>query len=1073
METKRRFFAILTLALFGLVVFGGAIYSPVQAATQPQTLHERITTVTVQSTAQAQMQRRAEMEKRFYQALQEKIRAAKAASRFQRAVDREIPAQKKIRLFLDEVHSLKAEGKSAAEIRSMLDARRRSGMRTLAKAAAKGSISGTVKVDGQVPPGDVNVYVFDEHGYYAGSAAASMVDGTYMVDGLPAGDYYVATQSEFVDEFYNDVLLNDFKNWRQATLVSVTAGQTTSNIDFDLAKGAVIRGIITMASTGMPLAYNAVNIKLFAPGDSTDAVSEQFVFTGADGSYEIFYGKTGTFVVGASHPYMGSGYYDGSKTFAGATPITISSPTDIIDSVNIAIYAPETPPVPFPTKKGSMITGNVTKEGTSEHVGFVLVVAFDTADTSVAGIGITGLANLFMKPGAVGMPDYFIAGLDSGSYYVMAVDLINGLSREFYSESSTPDGATPVQVAANDTVGGIDFTLGMGASIAGSVKDAQGNPVSALVLAFKVDTSKTWDPFFTNLDFGFDSTDASGNYQITGLYGGDYIVRTVTMSEQGIMWLDEWYPNVYDLFDAMQAQLVGVPHEGAVSGIDFQLEPASAILGTTQNSDGEPIHDVDWMMLFDANTGKLRFGIFTYIDETTGEYVIAKIPAGDYKIYAFISPSENEEYYSQYYNGAQTFDQATVVTVQPASQTTGIDFVFEKTGVVQGFVKLNAQTAVGADTLYEFPVVLYDANTGMFAGAAKVQFPGGYRIKGVIPGTYKIAAIPVTPPFATTYFGGGTSFDDANSSTVTVATGQVVDADIVLASATGAIEGTVTDEDTGNPINKVLVLAYDATGHIAGAGISGFDIANEQPLPTPGKYQILGLPTGSYYVRTFSLFALLDALNNLQFGEEFNPLELLGGGMPGMSVEPKFYGDEWYDNIPVGLPHIDRDLILRFIQNLRYEEMAVMPLFDPPAAGATVVNVTDGSTTSGIDFALTATTISPQQNPFTGVENSGTAAPSRFELLQSYPNPVPRNALTNGVTITYRLPVQAAVTVEIYNLLGQRVATLVSALQKPGVHHLMWNGKDNSGRLVPNGIYFYSVKAGPKFRAMRKLVVLR
>ncbi|MFQ5639621.1 MAG: FlgD immunoglobulin-like domain containing protein, partial [bacterium] len=60
----------------------------------------------------------------------------------------------------------------------------------------------------------------------------------------------------------------------------------------------------------------------------------------------------------------------------------------------------------------------------------------------------------------------------------------------------------------------------------------------------------------------------------------------------------------------------------------------------------------------------------------------------------------------------------------------------------------------------------------------------------------------------------------------------------------------------------------------------------------------------------------------------------------------------------------------------------------------------------------------------------------------------------------------------IFNILGQRVATLVDKEQLAGLYSVKWNGKDNSGRSVASGIYLYQLKA-EEFVKVRKLTMLR
>ncbi|HXG38858.1 MAG TPA: T9SS type A sorting domain-containing protein [Bacteroidota bacterium] len=77
------------------------------------------------------------------------------------------------------------------------------------------------------------------------------------------------------------------------------------------------------------------------------------------------------------------------------------------------------------------------------------------------------------------------------------------------------------------------------------------------------------------------------------------------------------------------------------------------------------------------------------------------------------------------------------------------------------------------------------------------------------------------------------------------------------------------------------------------------------------------------------------------------------------------------------------------------------------------------------------------------------SAPERFELFQNYPNPF--NPTT---TIAYQLPVAAHVSLRIFNLLGQEVATLVDGEQLPGYHQQHWNAG-----AIASGLYVYQLSA--------------
>lgn len=110
-----------------------------------------------------------------------------------------------------------------------------------------------------------------------------------------------------------------------------------------------------------------------------------------------------------------------------------------------------------------------------------------------------------------------------------------------------------------------------------------------------------------------------------------------------------------------------------------------------------------------------------------------------------------------------------------------------------------------------------------------------------------------------------------------------------------------------------------------------------------------------------------------------------------------------------------------------------------------------------------------QSYPPTAVssEDINVALPDHYELTQNYPNPF--NPITE---IHYALPKKGAVTLTIFNLLGQRVRRLVDKVQEPGFYSVSWDGKNDEGQNVASGVYFYQIKAG-KFVSTKKMVLMR
>lgn len=74
--------------------------------------------------------------------------------------------------------------------------------------------------------------------------------------------------------------------------------------------------------------------------------------------------------------------------------------------------------------------------------------------------------------------------------------------------------------------------------------------------------------------------------------------------------------------------------------------------------------------------------------------------------------------------------------------------------------------------------------------------------------------------------------------------------------------------------------------------------------------------------------------------------------------------------------------------------------------------------------------------------------------------------------IEYDLPEESYVTIKIYNILGQVIATLVDDEKPAGRYKVTWDGRDEKDEKVATGIYFYRIKAGD-FQRTKKLLLVR
>jgi plastocyanin len=97
----------------------------------------------------------------------------------------------------------------------------------------------------------------------------------------------------------------------------------------------------------------------------------------------------------------------------------------------------------------------------------------------------------------------------------------------------------------------------------------------------------------------------------------------------------------------------------------------------------------------------------------------------------------------------------------------------------------------------------------------------------------------------------------------------------------------------------------------------------------------------------------------------------------------------------------------------------------------------------------------------TGIGDNSPATPNDFELLPNYPNP-----FNNQTLIRYALPQPGHVTVDVYNLLGQKISSLADEDQAAGSHELTWSAPDQD-----SGIFFYRVTVDDQTKTGRMVLL--
>ena len=201
-----------------------------------------------------------------------------------------------------------------------------------------------------------------------------------------------------------------------------------------------------------------------------------------------------------------------------------------------------------------------------------------------------------------------------------------------------------------------------------------------------------------------------------------------------------------------------------------------------------------------------------------------------------------------------------------------------------------------------------------------------------------------------------------------------------------------------------------------------------------------------------------DSIAKNDFGSEPN-VEIFQAILYDPEYYPTITGDgeivfqyknvEAYESCTIGIENNSQDIGLQYVYNASY---------DP--------------TTTGLknNLAIKFTTEPPFISIITSTEENGGGnklTQNGFELDQNQPNP-----FNSSTRISYSIPKQTSVSLQIFNMKGELVETLQDGLQQAGNYSVEWSGLNNSGIRVSPGIYFYRLQA-EDFSGTMKMFILR
>lgn len=641
---------------------------------------------------------------------------------------------------------------------------------TCAADSGSATISGTVTGSGGTPVSNVLVSAYTIYGRRGGYDYTD-ASGVYTVNTLIGGSYllrYEPGGGTYAAEWYNNAATP-----QTATPVNVAEAGAVSGINLQLDPGARFDGTVS-GQGGGPL--QNVQVSVYDTSGRTVANA----YTDSAGAYITSPGlPTGNYRVGfrGTAGFLDA-YYDGKTTLATAEVIDIVAPT--IRSDVDAVLAP-----------GGQINGTVIEAATGTPV----------KNVSVSANGQYGSGNDYTDANG----KYTITGLGSGSYEIEV---------EPSSATNLVTASQTAQVTAPNPTVNVNFGLTVGGTLSGKVTDTGGAPLQYITI------------YIDNQDGSFQqytSTNASGQYSVTGLPTGEY--RVLFRPSEYIPEAYNNHPNFGD------ADLITVIAPGTVTTIDGVLAKGSAIKGkVTDAATGLPIKGI-FVEVLDTGGERVE-STTTQADGTYQTYTT--LPSGSYRV-LFNADERNTScaYVGNYYNGNSSVPNADIINLTAPSVATNIDAALTRGSVMFGKVT----DATTNQPITSGQVTIYDAN-GKFVMFGRLSFTGGWQSETALPsGNYRVLFSDYNSQYVDEYYNNKFTLDTANPVTLT-APNDITGLDASLSKG-AAISGHVTAADTGQPFSAGSIVVYDANNKQVGyAGIQ-----------TDGSYAVTnGLASGSYRI---------------------------------------------------------------------------------------------------------------------------------------------------------------------------------------------------------------------------------
>ena len=588
----------------------------------------------------------------------------------------------------------------------------------------------------------------------------------------------------------------------------------------------------------------------------------------------------------------------------------------------------------------------------------------------------------------------------------------------YWVEIQPPEGSGLAGRSVNVKVAehtALDIVLELGVILSGRVTGPDGTPVAGVDI-----TATNW---LENLR-AYGNTSIDGTYRIT-LASGTYMLEIRPPGQSEYL-----RQTVFD---------VEITND---TTFDIAFETGVTLSGYITNPEGKPIADV-FVGVWGTEDLNQAGRAFTSAD---GSYSIANLRPDTYRLE--IRPPENSEWPGQ------------IITDVKISEDTTLDIELKPGVILSGKITDSEGRPVA-----DIGVSARGSTTGQ-GGYGQTSSDGVYRIR-LMPGTYTLFL-----------------WSDGEFLSQTISDVQVeedTNLDITLKAGGFVLSGGVSDSKGEAMAGDILVTAH----RLPTTSLWPFSTQYRTEIEADGSYQ-LTLEEGRYdvtcghYIGDDGVFsgrripdievskdmALDITLPSLEEAFEVRGIIRAKEGDPMSEVDISAYDENtgsFSTNISyrggiylLVLPLGTYDFTLND-HRVAHAFSFVGPQFPEQHIENVIV---EENIIKNITVDISGGTAVEEQADLS-------ALPQTFALEQNYPNP-----FNSGTVIGFALPVRDEVELVIYNLVGQKVATLVQGAREAGAYTVRWDGRDDSERELASGVYLYRLQAGHQVET-RKLLLLR